>query len=160
MLPFIPPSVSGQTDEGKCQPPEEREGRRGEETEEKTGVERARPPCVPVSFSPDCTLSQFYPSLLAPPSDESIHVAFVLGTHEGLCFASISSCHHRFTPAFNGPLPPFLPPTLHTFLHALYSKVWSSTVPSRCSQDQPARQPSLTRNDSESLSQSLMFRAP
>ena len=31
--PFIPPSVTGQTDEEKCQPPEETEGERGRETE-------------------------------------------------------------------------------------------------------------------------------
>lgn len=39
-LPFNPPSVSGQMNEGKCQPPEEREGQRGGEMEGETGGER------------------------------------------------------------------------------------------------------------------------
>lgn len=38
-LPFNPPSVSGQMNEGKCQPPEEREGQRGGEMEGETGGE-------------------------------------------------------------------------------------------------------------------------
>lgn len=51
----------------------------------------------------------------SPAPSESIHVAFVLGTHEALCLASISSCHHRFPPFFNGLFPPFLPLTLSSF---------------------------------------------
>lgn len=151
MLPFIPPSVSGQTDEGKCQPPEEREGRRGEETEEKTGVERAGPPCVSVSFSPDCTLSQFYPSLLAP-----LHLmrVFMLRFYSGPMKDFVLP---PSPPVITDSLQPLMVHshlsflqlyTLFYFLHALYSKVWSTTVPKRCSQDQRPHQPSLTRNDS------------
>ena len=49
-LPFIPP-VSGQTDEGKCQPPEEREGRRGKETEEKTSRKSRTTLCIRIIFT-------------------------------------------------------------------------------------------------------------
>lgn len=40
---FIPPSVTGQTDEEKCQPPDERERERGRETGGETSGERDHP---------------------------------------------------------------------------------------------------------------------
>lgn len=73
--------MSGQTDEGKCQPPEERERER--DGGRNTG-ERGRPPCtsdsLAVSLSPDCTLSFSIPRFLL----RSVNVF----THSRRCFLS------------------------------------------------------------------------
>lgn len=66
---FIPPSVTGQTDEEKCQPPDERES--GSEVERQRRDQWGeRPPCpsvrLAVSLSPDCTLSLAIPRFFAP----------------------------------------------------------------------------------------------
>lgn len=81
---FIPPSVTGQTDEEKCQPPDERE--RGSEVERRGRDQwRERPPCpsvrLAVSLSPDCTLSLAIPRFFAPFGQlfffsSHIHVSF------------------------------------------------------------------------------------
>lgn len=75
---FIPPSVTGQTDEGKCQPPEERE-----RDHPVTSISPA------VSLSPDCTLSLAIPRFLLRSVNIFTHSCLVFSLQD----LAISSCH-------------------------------------------------------------------
>lgn len=60
------------------------------------------------------------------PSDESIHVAFLLGTHDFVWLPSLPVI--RFTAFINGLFPPFLPLTLCFVLHAFYFQARLTTA--------------------------------